>query len=186
MSNKRRDIAQAANRVFYREGFAAVGIDRLVDEADVALGTLYRHFGDRTQVIVAALEHRHAEFLAYLEESAHPGEGADCVLQLFDVLGSWSQGRGGNGCLFLRAAADHPQDERIRQAALDHKRRYLALVEQRLRQGGRRAEQARELAPVIFLLLEGAVAAAFTLGDEAAVAGAREAAAILLAQPDAP
>ncbi|WP_191058490.1 TetR/AcrR family transcriptional regulator [Geminicoccus harenae] len=185
MSSKRRDIAEAANRVFYREGFAAVGIDRLVDEANVALGTLYRHFGDRTQVIVAALEHRHGEFLAYLEERARAGEGADCVLQLFDALGNWSQGRGGNGCLFLRAAADHPHDERIRQAAVDHKRRYLALVEQRLLQGGWRAERAEELAPVIFLLLEGAVAAAFTLGDAAAVAGARHAAAILLAQPGA-
>jgi AcrR family transcriptional regulator len=186
MSDKRHDIAEAADRVFYREGFAAVGIDRLVGEANVALGTLYRHFGDRTKVIVAALEHRHGEFLAYLEESARPGEGADCVLQLFDALGSWSQGRGGNGCLFLRAAADHPHDDQIQQAALDHKRRYLALVERRLRQGGWQAERAQELAPAVFLLLEGAVAAAFTLGDEAAVAGARQATAVLLAQPGAP
>jgi AcrR family transcriptional regulator len=38
------------------EGIRAVGVHRIVGEAGVALMTLYRHFGDKDGLIVAALE----------------------------------------------------------------------------------------------------------------------------------
>jgi AcrR family transcriptional regulator len=180
MKNKRQDIAAAADRLFYREGFAEVGIDRVVDEAEVALGTLYRHFKGRSEVVVGALEHRHAAFLAALEQATDRCDGPDRVLGLFDALGAWSTEKGGNGCFFLRAVSDHPQDAAMRAAALAHKKAYLALVRRRLREGGWSEAQATRLAPTLFLLLEGAVAAAFTLGDEAAVTEARKTASVLL------
>ncbi|WP_119459212.1 TetR/AcrR family transcriptional regulator [Rhodospirillaceae bacterium SYSU D60014] len=180
MRDKRQDIAAAADRLFYREGFAEVGIDRVVDEAAVALGTLYRHFKGRSEVVVGAMEHRHAAFLAALEQATGGRGGPDCVLGLFDALGAWSTEKGGNGCFFLRAVSDHPQDAAMRTAALAHKKAYLALVRRRLRDGGWNEAQATRLAPALFLLLEGAVAAAFTLGDEAAITEAREIAALLL------
>ncbi len=181
MSDKRRDIAEAADRVFYDEGFANTGIDRVVGEADVALGTLYRHFRTRADVVIGAMEYRHSAFLEALNEDVTPEDGAEAVLRLFDKLGVWAKGRGGNGCLFLRAAADYPGDAGIRQAALTHKQSYLAAIERRLLQAGWFADHARNLAPDIFVLLEGAVAAAFTLGDDLAIASARKAAAALLA-----
>src|SRR3546814_6288072 len=91
MASKRQDIIQAANRVFYREGFAEVGIDRLVDEADVALGTLYRHFRSRSDVVVGALEQRDAAFLNDLDRDATGYLGAEGVLRLFDALGERSE-----------------------------------------------------------------------------------------------
>ena len=186
MRDKRRDIVEAADRVFYEEGFADVGIDRVVGEADVALGTLYRHFETRADVVIGALAHRHAAFLEALDEDVSSEDGVEAVLRLFDTLRTWAKRRGGNGCLFLRAAADYPRDSGIRQAALAHKQSYLAAVERRLQQAGWSADSARDLAPDIFVLLEGAVAAAFTLGDDLAIAGARKAAAALLAasKPD--
>ena len=185
MRDKRQDIAAAADRLFYREGFADIGIDRVVGEAEVALGTLYRHFKGRSEVVVGALEHRHAAFLTALEQAAEEQktdgrDGPERVLGLFDALGAWSLQKGGNGCFFLRAASDHPQDAAVREAALAHKEAYLALVRRLLREGGWSEAQAERLAPALFLLLEGAVAAAFTLGDEAAVAEARGTAALLL------
>lgn len=179
MTDKRQDIAAAADRLFYREGFAGTGIDRLAGEANVALGTLYRHFKGRSEVVVGALAHREAEFFAALE-AAGTGDGADRVLGLFDALGEWAKRKGGNGCLFLRAAAAHPQDTAVREAALGHKQAYLRLVTRRLVEGGWGEASASRLAPAIFLLLEGAVASAFTLGDERAVSEARAAAAMLL------
>ena len=182
MGTKRQDIAAAADRVFYEDGFADVGIDRVVGEANVALGTLYRHFKTRAEVVVGALGHRHTAYLEALSGDDCPGDGADAVLQLFDALSAWAENRGGNRCLFLRAAADYPQDVEIRKAALAHKQSYLAAVERRLRQAGWTADHAKDLAPGIFVLLEGAVAAAFTLGDKTAIASARQAAALILAQ----
>ncbi|MFE0016017.1 TetR/AcrR family transcriptional regulator [Mesorhizobium sp. NPDC059054] len=180
MGTKREDIIDAANRAFYRDGFAEVGIDRVVGEANVALGTLYRHFKTRSEVITAALQRRHGDFLHALEGAGEAGKGADCVLELFDVLEAWSTQQGGNGCFFLRAAADYPADDSIQNAARSHKREYLAVIEQRLLQGRWSKGQAEQLGSTIFVLLEGAVAAAFTLGDGAAVTTARNAAARIL------
>lgn len=173
MRDTRTRITAAADRLFYREGFAATGIDRLVGEARVALGTLYRHFGTRSDIVVGALYHRDAAFQAKLTQKT------GSVLALFDLLAEWSAERGGNGCFFLRAASAHPRDAAVRDAALAHKRAYLDLIRQRLLDDGWDAEQATRLAPIIFLLLEGAVAAAFTLGADRAIAEARTAAATL-------
>jgi hypothetical protein len=114
------------------------------------------------------------------EGGGEGAQGAECVLELFDVLEGWSTQHGGNGCFFLRAVADYPTDRAIRDAALAHKREYLALIGARLLLGGWSEDQAERLANVIFVLLEGAVAAAFTLGDRAAVATARKTAALVL------
>lgn len=178
MSTKRDDIIDAANRAFYRDGFAEVGIDRVVGDAGVALATFYRHFKTRSDVIAAALQRRHDGFLHALEEGDE--RGVESVLELFDTLEAWSTKQGGNGCFFLRAAADYPADETIGSVARSHKQQYLAAIEKRLLQGGWSNAQAAQLALTVFVLLEGAVAAAFTLGDNAAVATARSAAAHLL------
>lgn len=178
MSTKRDDIIDAANRAFYRDGFAEVGIDRVVGDAGVALATFYRHFKTRSDVIAAALQRRQDGFLHALEEGDE--RGVESVLELFDTLEAWSTKQGGNGCFFLRAAADYPADETICSVARSHKHQYLAAIEKRLLQGGWSNAQAAQLALTVFVLLEGAVAAAFTLGDNAAVATARSAAAHLL------
>jgi AcrR family transcriptional regulator len=182
MSTKRHAILEAATDLLYREGFAEIGVDRFVAEAGVALGTFYRHFRTRSAMIAATLAHRHRAFIEALAASKSDDANDEPVLALFDALGAWSTSQGGNGCYFLRAAADYPRDPGIRDAALAHKAEYRAIVEERLRQGGRSAAQIELLAPAIFVLLEGAVAAAFTLGDARAIASARETAALLLAR----
>ena len=47
-SEARLRILETADRLFYREGVRAVGIDRVIAEADVAKATLYAHFPRRT------------------------------------------------------------------------------------------------------------------------------------------
>lgn len=180
--SKRDHIAAVADRVFYAEGFSTVGIDRVVEEAEVALGTLYNHFGGRSGLIVAALQHREAAYFAALEEASAGRTGDDRLLSLFDGLLSWAESHGGNGCFFLRAAADYPDDPLIRKAALGHKRGFLDLIERRLRETGRSAAAARRLAPRLYVLLEGAVAACALLGDAVAIASAKEAARGVLSQ----
>ncbi len=179
MSKKRQQIAAAAERVLYREGFAQVGVDRIVDEADVALGTLYKHFPGKEDVIVAALAHREETFLERMEEPEGEG-GIDAVLRLFDRLLDWGDEKGGNGCLFLRAAADYPEPGPVREAAVAHKQTYLALIERRLRHAGWEKAESKRLALRIFVLLEGAVSAVFALGRETAIAEAKETARLLL------
>ncbi len=164
--DRRRAIAEKAEAVFYREGFAKVGIDRVAEAAGVALATLYRHFRGRQELVVAAMEERERRYFAALDRAAEGLSGEARVLSLFEGLSAWAAESGGNGCLFLRAAAAHPDEAAVRAVAFAHKRAYLALVRRRLLEAGWPAEQAAALAPEIFLLLEGAVATAGVLGDE--------------------
>lgn len=182
MSKKREHLVATANRLFYEEGFAATGIDRVVAVAGVALGTLYRHFGGKADLIVAVLDHRESAFFTRLDELAAGKDGRERVLSLFDGLLSWAEEKGGteNGCLFLRAAAAHPEEAAIRDRVMQHKKDYLALCRKRLRESGWNAQAARRLAPRIFLLLEGAVATCSLLGKRVAIRQARDAAEELL------
>ena len=47
-----RDLfLNAADRLFYQEGVRAVGIDRVLSEADAAKASLYQHFGSKDQLV---------------------------------------------------------------------------------------------------------------------------------------
>jgi AcrR family transcriptional regulator len=64
----RERILAAAIRLFLEEGIGAVGVHRIVDEAGVALMTLYRHFGGKDGVVVAALEQWSAGSVGWLAD----------------------------------------------------------------------------------------------------------------------
>ena len=49
-------LLAAADRLFYREGVRAVGIDRVLAEADAAKASLYQHFGCKDQLVASYLE----------------------------------------------------------------------------------------------------------------------------------
>ena len=61
VSPKRDRLMATAWRLFYRDGYRAVGIDTLLAEAEVAKMTLYNHFDSKEALIVAVLEKRSAE-----------------------------------------------------------------------------------------------------------------------------
>src|SRR5207302_1048976 len=51
-------LLDAADRLFYQEGVRAVGIDRVLAEADAAKASLYQHFGCKDQLVASYLERR--------------------------------------------------------------------------------------------------------------------------------
>ena len=51
-------LLAAADRLFYREGVLAVGIDRVLAEADAAKASLYQHFDRKDQLVASYLERR--------------------------------------------------------------------------------------------------------------------------------
>src|SRR5207237_10543887 len=48
-------LLDAADRLFYREGVRAVGIDSVLAEADAAQPSLYQHFGCTDQLVAPCL-----------------------------------------------------------------------------------------------------------------------------------
>lgn len=186
MSAKRDLLVRVALRLFAKHGFHATGIDKVVDEADVARMTLYKYFKSKDDLIVAALRLRDEDFMAWLTSyvEAHGGDAKARVLCTFDALEDWFLGKafpeiGFWGCAFINAAgefADH--DHPAHREAAEHKRKVQVFLCELLNEAG--YEDAETLAGEVLLLQEGAIATAQVSGDPGSAARAKRVAEELL------
>ncbi|WP_437707412.1 helix-turn-helix domain-containing protein [Sorangium sp. So ce448] len=182
MRDARRHILEVAERLFYAEGYRAVGVDRLIAEADVAKATFYRHFPTKDDLLVAVLDARDARFREWLagRVEAAADDPRDRPLAVFDALAELFAADDFRGCAFLNtmvevASRSHP----AHQAAQRHKLRLIDYFERLLREAG--VPSASALAPQILLLIDGAIVTAVREGGPGAAARARSLAENLIA-----
>ncbi|EDY38297.1 transcriptional regulator, TetR family [Cyanobium sp. PCC 7001] len=184
-SSRREALLQAALELFNREGYRAVGIDALLQQAGVAKMTLYKHFRSKEELIAAVLERRGetlaAEIVARVE--AVPVEAPDPararLLAVFAWLEDWLRSPGFQGCLFAKAAGEYPDDDDLpRRAATAFKDRCRELLEQLCADLG--GPDPLALARQLELLIEGAAAVGFLRRDPTAASSAARAAAVLI------
>src|SRR5215471_19628498 len=80
--NGRERLVAAAVELFYRHGFGAVGIDRVIAAAGVTKTTFYKHFESKDDLMVAAVKRRDEwESLAWYRATRKLG-GDDPAKQL--------------------------------------------------------------------------------------------------------
>ena len=60
-------LLDAADRLFYQEGVRAVGIDRVLSEADAARASLYQPLGSKDQLVASYLERKTKDARASIE-----------------------------------------------------------------------------------------------------------------------
>jgi AcrR family transcriptional regulator len=73
---QRRRILDAAREVFFRDGFVNANLDEVAAIAEVAKGTLYRHFDSKADLYVAALSHNGEVFEQRMREAADRASAA--------------------------------------------------------------------------------------------------------------
>src|SRR5260370_31424724 len=97
----RERLLKAADELFYAEGINSVGIDRVIERADVARASLYSTFGSKDELIRAYLEHRmeisKARLRAAVEAHSDPRER---LLSIFGVHAAVFARPGYQGCPF--------------------------------------------------------------------------------------
>jgi AcrR family transcriptional regulator len=71
--DKRRQILDAAVRVFARQGFHATRVSDIADEAGVAYGLVYHYFRSKDEVLNELFVERWSLLLAAIEEADHAG-----------------------------------------------------------------------------------------------------------------
>ena len=177
VSPKPRDrILDAATRLFYQKGVEVVGVNPVIEEADVAPMTLYRQFVSKDSLVAATLEHWGMQWLHLLAD-ALDRRGDDPRSRfdgLWDTLEEWVAADGFrgsfivNGATELRGEPDHPAQAVI--AA--HRRALRQLLEDLAKAAG--AYDTAVLAAQLQVLIDGAIAAAAVDRDPAATRGARE------------
>ncbi len=180
-SPKRDHLMATAWRLFYRDGFRAVGIDMILAEAGVAKMTLYNHFASKEELIVALLEKRDRELRAAIGAAVEAAGKSPVkqVLAVFDWLEGWFGSADFNGCVFIRALSEYPDAAHvIHRTAWNHK----VAVKQMLT-GLCEAAEAKNpaaLAETLSLLIDGAIVAAHGARETGSARAARTTAAALL------
>ncbi|OPG72158.1 hypothetical protein B1219_18585 [Pseudomonas ogarae] len=119
----RNHILNTAARLFYKNGIRAVGIDRIIAEADIAKATLYRHFPNKELLVVAYLEDRSMRVLDSMKITVLSAGKShqDQVLKLFQSLEKQADSVDFRGCAFMLAMAEHEESDLIKKVVRKHK-----------------------------------------------------------------
>ena len=176
-AEKKDYLLEEAIRLFNRYGYHAMGVDRLMAETGIAKTTLYRHFGSKEGLILAALakvdEVSRDELRAFVEKTSD--DPVKRVLAIFDQLAIWIADPEFKGCPFIAAAGEFcaPSDPVLQQAR-QHKRLTLAYIDDLVRAA--RLAEPKRLSQQLTMLLEGALAYAMMIGPEGVAANSKRAA----------
>jgi AcrR family transcriptional regulator len=174
----RRRIIDAAYELFYRKGFARVGVDAVAAQAGVTKRTLYAHFDSKDLLLAAVLEAHHGLALERIRRWSDRLSGsADVMVKaLFAELAIWASKPRWSSAGFTRLVVEladlpgHP----ARAIARRHKAAVESWLTDELVR--RRVAAAELRARQIVLLLEGCQVLMLIHGDKRYAEAAAQAA----------
>jgi len=126
-------ILDTAARLFYRDGYRATGIDKIIAESGVAKMSLYRHFASKNDLISAFLARRHDNWMAWFAAAVRRRLAERPNLDvLADALAEWFQSDDYRGCAFINVVAEAGggagDDPRLAGHAVEHKKSLAEFV----------------------------------------------------------
>lgn len=159
MMTTREKLIQAGHEIFYREGFLAVGLDRLLNEVGCSKQTFYNHFESKDDLIVAVIDEHHRWWSGEVRERIQRAAGPDPrsqLLGIFDVIEEIMHDPEYHGCIYINAAVEFPQSHHpAHQSARRAKAETRNLLEDLSERAG--ASDPPTLAAEIDIIIEGAL-----------------------------
>lgn len=172
----RTALVDAAAMLFRRQGYAATGVNQILEVADVKAGSLYHHFPDGKQQLAAAvvegtgtdIETRLRQFL-------------DSGLPVIDIVDGWidlmSSGLAldcRDGCPIEPIATESVNaSPLVRSASARAFQSWQMAIADRLRDDGWAEAESDETALAVIALIEGALILSRISGDSAALNAAK-------------
>ena len=182
MSSARDRLIDTALDLFARDGFHAVGIDRILAEAGVAKQTLYHNFASKQDLMLAAVRRRDETYRRWMARETQrlaPEGGSARLLAVFDALADWIESEDFRGCIFLKACAEYSEpDCALHRAVAEHQRLVLQWMTQLAAEAD--LPEPETVAGEIYLLAQGAVVLGAAQDPAAPARAARRAARRLL------
>ncbi|GAB3598083.1 TetR/AcrR family transcriptional regulator [Microbacterium tumbae] len=172
-------ILNAAEDLYYRKGYAAVGMDELRTVAGVSLRRLYALYPSKTDIVAAVLARKHVEWEDGLARAvADAGDDARArLLAVYRYLEDWFCDEDFRGCAFINAFGElggtNPEVARIVREHKASFQRYMTGLVAGI--GG-----SETLAAQLSILAEGAQSTAAISADPNVAAQARGAAEVLI------
>jgi AcrR family transcriptional regulator len=173
-------VFQTASRLFYQNGYRAVGVDTIAAESGIGKMTLYRHYPSKDDLIVAYLRDSDRLFWMNFEEITKDAVGPrDKFLAFFEALQDYVTTPACYGCPFLNVATEYPEtDHPGHRVAMDHKQSVRRRFHKLAKEAG--AREPDLLADQLFLLMDGAYMASRMFGADNPAAHVASAARILI------
>ena len=157
----RERLVAAAVELFYRHGFGAVGVDRIISAAGVTKTTFYKHFEGKDDLMVAAVQRRDEWESQAWAKAVRTIAGDDPAAQLLaaiDVMDLWFNDPAFHGCMFTNTATEFPNPhDPVHQAAAAYKRRARDRWRDAAIAAGADAAGAETFADCYSALVEGAL-----------------------------
>jgi len=149
VSEPRERLLSTASALFYRDGIHSVGVDRIVDAANVTRATFYRHFPSKEDLVTAYLLGEDAAlrgmFDAALTEISDPEGVLEALIAGIAQDITLNHTR---GCPFINASAEYPDaTSSVRLTVKSHRDWFASTLESALVAAGRgdAAERSRAL-----------------------------------------
>ena len=169
--------------LFRRQGYAATGLNQILDEAGVKAGSLYHHFPLGKQQLAAAVVDTAGAGIEQLLRRflATDRSVADIVDRWIDLLVAGLAGDQRDGCPIEPIATESVNaSPLVRAASARAFKGWCAAIEDRLRSEGWSDNDAKTVALAVISLIEGALILSRIAGDPAALNAAKPAARSLL------
>ncbi|NUF08853.1 MULTISPECIES: TetR/AcrR family transcriptional regulator [Snodgrassella] len=151
MKKTYRLIADTAEQLFYQKGFGNVGVDEIRDQSGCSKTTLYKHFGNKDNLIFEVLKLRDLRFKQELTEAIADLDQQQSIIQIFKWHLDWYNQDDFNGCLFVRAREEIHNDNAIKELVMEHKEFIRNLIRDKLRQN----PQNEAITNQLMVILEG-------------------------------
>jgi TetR/AcrR family transcriptional regulator len=163
-------ILDAAERHFLERGFESAKVDQIASDADVAVGSLYNHFGRKESLYEAVVERALDLFETYMEEDRDSELSAlERVLDTAGRLARFARERPGQMRLLSLVEPVPTNDDlkeiskKVAKSMAARERRTAALIEVAIRRGEVRPIGARDAAAFLWSAWKGML----TLGPRA-------------------
>lgn len=176
----RERLLNSACKLFFKEGVQAVGIERLLEDAETAKASLYSNFGSKDALVVAYLERQAEMARTKIEGRLNVDVPArERLMILFDAIGETRDGDY-RGCPFQNAAGELSDPTHPGRAVIERQRQWLVkLVRSLVSEAGYTTEP---LSHALIALCDGMVAGAIVERSGASRKAARWAVERLLTE----
>ncbi len=172
--NETRDIIlDVTEKLIYRHGIAATGMDFLVKTAGVSRKSIYRYFANKDELVIAALQRRDERWMHWLRGEVERVDGSgERLLALFDALRTWFGSADFRGCAFINTSGETGDPHSpVRLLAKAHKQKLFEYALE-LCQAHGTCDPERQAAHLL-ILIDGAITVALVMGDTTAADNAQ-------------
>jgi AcrR family transcriptional regulator len=154
----RERILKVADRLFYADGVRATGTEKIMELAEVAKATFYRHFPSKDELVLAYLDRRKQFFWDYIKQPKAPATIHEALRKIDALVNHPDVG----SCPFLRVASEYPDPEHPFHCSVreykDSLLEYLGKLLENERKG------KRSLAAELLTLIDGALSIRLVYG----------------------